>query len=444
MHLPTPNQPPDHLFRFVIAIVVVVLLIVVSGSLLHMDTPPADPPPASIPVEGSAWRLFVNEEVPPAETVEESRGIFVKITLDVFHDLNLDGLQGDPEQGDNRVRLYNVEDYTDSKLYQEETITDDRVRLCYGLTCKKPNENGQITFLVPKVTFDVSNTIPITIDYRPGRFVYHTFNQPGTLHGTLEGQQIILSPQFYGSGDIDLPTNRIYTEFKVGFSNFPCVLPFDESVVDELLPMNFYDFNPGDGKIINFDGEEPTTLQDFDPAFGAYNSRNHAGFDFFYPRKEKIVRYSCLLEPEFRPFSSSAEFGNIVFNLEPEYDSDPFLLGFGHLQAPDVNGYNDDGLKFGEAFGVIGDKGSSIIHLHYSFGDFAEYRKGGRYTFCAIPLFPYIGDELEVQEIAYGTSQLGEELCFDNRHPTYTVYQVDGDTIYAPFVPSMSIGDANP
>ncbi|MEE4193856.1 MAG: hypothetical protein V2J07_01530 [Anaerolineae bacterium] len=441
MHLQAPNQQPDHIFRFVIAIVIVVLLITVSGSLLRLETPPADPPPASIPIEGSAWRLFVNDNTPPAQVVEENGGLFVKITLTIFNDLNLDGMQGDPELGTNQVRLYNVEDYTDTRLYEEEIITDNRVRLCYGLTCKKPNNEGQISFLVPKVTFDVSNTIPITLDYRPGRYAYHAFNQPGTINGTLEGQQIILSPQFYGGGDIELPTNRVFTEFKIGFSDYPCVLPFDESVLDELLPMNFYDFNPGEGAITNFDGEEPSTLQDIDPAFGAYNSRNHAGFDFYYPRMEQIVRYSCLLEPEYLPLSSSPEFGNIVFSLDPEYDSDEFLVGFGHLEAPDVNNFDATGLRFGEAFGTIGDKGSSITHLHYSFGDFAEYRMGGSITFCAVPIFPYIGENLDVKEVAYGNSQLGEEVCFDNLHPTYTVFMQEGDQIFAPFVPSMSIGD---
>ena len=315
------------------------------------------------------------------------------------------------------------------------------MRLCYGLTCKRPNRNGEISFLIPKTTFDVSNTIPITLDYRPGRFAYHMFNQPGTIHGTLEGDKIILSPQFTGSGDIELPTNRVFTEFKIGFSDYPCVLPFDESVVDELLPMNFYDFNPNSETIINFDGEEPGTLQDIDPAFGSYNSRNHAGFDFYYPRMEKIVRYSCVLEPEFRPLSSSVDFGNLVFMLDPEYNSDDFLVGFGHLQSPSVATFDEANLRFGDAFGVIGDRGSSIIHLHYSFGDFAEYRKGGSITYCAIPLFPYIGEELEVQDVAYGVSQLGEELCFNNRHPTFTVYRQEGTQIFAPFVPSMSISD---
>lgn len=443
MHLQAPNQQPDHIFRFIVAVAVVVLLITVSGSFLHLETPPADPPAASIPIEGSQWRLFVNEELPPAEVVEENGGLFVKITLNIFHDLNLDGIQGDPELDGNMVRLYNVEDYADTKLYEEETITNNSVRLCYALTCKKPNKDGEITFLIPKVTYDISNTIPITLDYRPGRFVYHTFNQPGTIHGTLEGKNIILSPQFSGGGDIELPTNRIYSEFTIGFSDYPCVLPFDESVVDELIPMNFYDFNPGDGDIVTFDGDEPTTLKDIDPVFGNFNSRNHAGFDFFYPRMEKIVRYSCVLEPSYRPLSSSAEYGNIVFNLAPDYDSGEFLVGFGHLQSPDVNTYANEDLRFGDAFGVIGDKGSSIIHLHYAFGDFAEYRKGGKYTFCALPLFPYIGEDKKVEKIAYGTSQLGEELCFDNSHQTYTVFKQEGDKIYAPFVPALAIGDQN-
>ena len=136
---------------------------------------------------------------------------------------------------------------------------------------------------------------------------------------------------------------------KLVFSEYPCVLPFDESVVDELLPMNFYDFNPDSGTIINFNGGEPATLQDIDPAFGSYDSRNHAGFDFFYPRMEKIVRYSCILEPEYRPLSSSEEYGNLVFSLDPDYDSDEFLVGFGHLQSPDVNTFSADGLRFGQA-----------------------------------------------------------------------------------------------
>ena len=99
------------------------------------------------------------------------------------------------------------------------------------------------------------------------------------------------------------------------------------------------------------------------------------------------------------------------------------------------------GCVLARLFGVIGDLGSSIIHLHYSFGDYAEYRKGGSITFCAVPLFPYIGEELEVKDVAYGESQLGEELCFDNRHPTYTVFKQEGLKIYAPFVPSIAIGD---
>ena len=441
MHLHAQNQQPDYIFYFVAAIVIIVVVITSLARIINIDMPDNGPPPASIPIEGSSWRLFVNEELPPAQEVEANGGLFVKITLDIFHDLNLDGLQGDPELGDHRVRLYNVEDFTDSQLYEEETITDDRVRLCYGLNCKKPDKNGEISFLIPTTVFNNTNTIPITIDYQPGRYVYHTFNQPGTIHGTLEGKQIILSPQFSGGGDIELPTNRIYTDFKIGFSEFPCVLPFDESVVDELLPMNFYDFNPGDGEIINFDGNPPATLQDLDPAFGGYNSRNHTGYDFYYPRMEKIVRYSCLLEPEYQRLSSSELYGNLVFILDPEYGSDEFLLGFGHLQAPDVNTFTGEGLKYGDAFGVIGDKGSSIIHLHYSFGDYAETFIGGNISYCAMPLFPYLGDATEVEELAYGTSQLGDELCFDNFHQTYTVYQVEGDTIYAPFVPSMSIGD---
>ncbi len=71
----------------------------------------------------------------------------------------------------------------------------------------------------------------------------------------------------------------------------------------------------------------------------------------------------------------------------------------------------------------------------------AEYRKGGRYTFCTIPIFPYIGEDKEIEKIAYGTSQLGEELCFDNSHPTYTVFKQEGDKIYAPFVPALAIGE---
>ena len=441
MHMTTPNQQPDHIFRFIIAVIIIVLLITVSGRFLHLETPPAEPPPASIPIEGSQWRLFVQEEVPPAQVIEEERGLFVKLTINVFHDLNLDGLQGDPKLGNHLVRLYNVEDYTDTKLYEEEVLTDNEVRLCYRLTCKKPDKNGQITFLVPKTTFDTNTTLPITIDYRPGRYVYYSFNQPGTINGTLEGKNIILAPQFYGSGDFELPTNRMYTEFTIGFSNYPCVLPFDESVLGELLPMNFYDFNPGDGEIITFDGDEPQTLQDIDPAFGNYNSRNHAGFDFYYPRKEKVVRYSCLLEPSYRPLSSSADYGNIVLNVDPQYDSGEFLIGYGHLESPNINAFSAEGLSFGDAFGVVGDKGSSITHLHFAFGDFAEYRLGGSSAFCAIPIFPYIGGEKPVSSIAYGTSQLGEELCYDNDHTTYIVFKQEGDKIYAPFVPTLDISE---
>ena len=437
-----PNQQRSHLLQFILMIPLILLMALVFRWIASRITPSQSRVvPASPGAFDESWYLVVSDNAGQTDPEENSSSL-VRLTLNIFNDLNLDGIQGDPEQTENLVQLYNVEDYTDRKLFEEAPITDDRVKLCYGIVCKKPDENGQIIFQIPRVIFEKRPAIQLTLDYRPWRYVYYTFNDPFTIHGSLENGQIILSPQYAGSGDIDLPTLGYHTEFNIGFSEYPCVLPFDESVVDELLPMNFYDFDSNWDSIVNFDGEEPRRLRDIDPSFGNYYSENHAGFDFYYPRKEEIIRYSCVLEPSYVKNSSSQEYGNLVYLLKPTYESGEFLIGYGHVDLPTALNNNALDLQFGEAFAVVGYKGTSINHLHLGFGYFTEYRKGGSTAFCAVPLFPYIAGEIPYAEETYGVSQLGEELCFDNQHRTYLSFVQDGMNIYAPFIPAVDISQA--
>jgi len=435
----TPNQQRSYFFQLMITISFVMLLAIAFRKLAAMITPTVNSSiPASPGTFNDSWRLIVTDNDAASRETNQTSAL-VNLAINVFHDLNLDGVQGDLEQDKNLVRLYNVENYADSKFFPEPSITEDHVKLCYGIICKTPDENGQIIFQIPRVIFEQRTVIKLTMDYRPGRYVYYTFNDPFTIHGSLENGHIILSPQYMGSGDIDLPTMGQHTEFTIGFSPYPCVLPFDETVIDELISMNFFDFDRNAGSIVNFDGEEPLRLRDIDPAFGNYYSENHAGFDFYYPRKEKIIRYSCVLPPEYLINSSSEEFGNLVYNLKPTYESGEFLIGFGHVDSPAVSENTALDMRFGEAFAVIGEKGTSITHLHLAFGDFTEYRKGGRAVFCAIPLYPYIAGEIPFPEEEYGVSQLGEELCFDNSHRTYLSFVQEGLNIYAAFIPAVDI-----
>jgi len=438
----TPNQLRSHFLQFAIMIPLIVILAILFRLAASRITPAqTNNTPASVGTVNDSWRLIVadDDSGEGLQTNSENSSL-VPLTINVFNDLNLDGIQGDPEQEGNQVLLYNVQDYNDRQYFAEELITNDRVKLCYGIVCKKPDENGQIIFQIPRVIFEQRDSIELTYDYRPWRYVYYTFNDPFTIHGSLENGNIILSPQYQGSGDINLPTNRNQAEFTIGFSQYPCVLPFDESVVDELLPMNFFDFDHNMDSIVNFDGKEPRRLRDIDPAFGNYYSENHAGFDFYYPRKDKVIRYSCVLSPHYLRNSSSDEFGNLVYTLKPTYESGEFLIGYGHVDSPSALNNPALDMTYGEAFATVGDKGSSINHLHLAMGDFTEYRKGGSTAFCAIPLFPYIAGDTPFPGEEYGISQLGEELCFDNQHRTYLSFVQDGLNIYAPFIPAVDIG----
>lgn len=432
-----------HHFRLLSAVIVIVLLPLVYTLFVSYSTPDVQTPVISTQAVGTFLEVFLDENDPLPASVRTPRedSPIVTITLHIFHDLNLDGLQGDPELEGGQVRLYNVEDYNDVRIFNEEALTGDEVSLCYGISCKSPDENGEISFHLPAFVFEQQISIPLWFNFRPGRFVFYTFNQPNTIHGHLEGGTIILQPQYTGAGDINLPTGGIYTDFVIGFSEYPCVMPFDESVVSRLLPMNFYDFDSNLGSILSFDGTVPGTLRDIDPSFGNYSSENHAGLDFYYPTNDKVVRYSCILPPEYQPYYSSDEFGNLVYSVGMENQGSDFLVSFGHLAEPAVEGFQPQPLMFGEALGTVGEKGSSINHLHFAFGYVNESRLGGKADFCAVPPFPYLSGNPPYPGIMYGTSQLKDELCFNHSHRTYLSFVHDGDTIYAPFVPSMAVID---
>jgi hypothetical protein len=436
-----PNEQPQHLFRFLLAIAVIIVLISVPGRLLYLTAVPEEDLSGSVPViNGSQMRLFIQEGGLPVAIVEEDSRLFVPLTIQVFNDLNLDGIQGAPGLEGNLIRVYNVKNFNDVLLVEEPTLTASDVRLCYELNCKSPDENGSIRFLIPKAVFESRLLLTLHIENRPGRYGYYTLNQPGTINGMLEGDSIILAPQFSGSDTISLPTNAIYTEFKIGFSHYPCVLPFAESDIADLLPMNFYDFDPLEGSVVNFDGGVPPQLKDIDPSFGNYHSDNHTGFDFYYPRHEEIVRWSCILPPTFMPEQSLQAFGNIVVGVSQSNKGGEFLISYGHLAAPSVEEFSAEGLRFGDAFGVIGDVGTSINHLHFGFGYLMPLRQEGGTQYCVTPLFPYLNELFQVTTVGYGRSQLGEELCFDNTRRTQLSFVQQGMEIYAPFIPVLSIG----
>ncbi|NSW54108.1 MAG: hypothetical protein HPY85_16515 [Anaerolineae bacterium] len=433
-----------HYFRLLLAVIIIVLLPPVYGLFISYTTPDVETPPVSNQAVDDFLQVILDANDPQPASVPGPRGNspIIPITLTIFHDLNLDGLQGDPELDGSQVRLYNAADYTDVRIFEEAVLTGDEVSLCYGISCKTPDENGQITFHLPAFVFERQASIPLWFNARPGRWQYYTFNLPNTIHGQLEGGTIILQPQFAGAGDINLPTQGQYTDFRIGFSEYPCVMPFDETAAAQLLPMNFYDFDSNLGSILGYDGRVPRTLREIDPAFGNYNSENHAGLDVYYPDNDRIIRYSCILPPTYLPQYSSDTFGNLVFQVSPGGTGSDFLVSFGHLAAPAVEGYPAPPLVFGQAFGTVGDKGSTINHLHFAFGYVNESRLGGRPDFCAVPPFPYLSGNPPYPGIMYGTSQLQEELCFNHTYRTHLSFVHDGDTIYTAFVPSMAVADA--
>lgn len=441
MEAQNQQQTAVHYFRLMAAIITLALTPLVYALFFTYSTPDVHIAPTSSEVVGDFIEVILSDSsvensVPDAA---DGEGALVELVIHTFHDLNLDGVQGDPEQEGALVKLYNVEDYSDTRLFEELPLSGEEVSLCYGIVCKTPDANGDIRFVMPLFAFEQQEIIPLWYNFRPGRFVYYTFNTPNTVHGQLEGGNIILRPQYSGSGDINLPTDGKYLEFTIGFSEYPCVLPFDESVVPELLPMNFYDFDSNLGEIRNFDGGVPPTLRDIDPSFGNYNSENHAGLDIYYPRQEQVVRYSCIIPPQYAAYQSSDVFGNFAFIVSSGFQSSEFLVTFGHLQAPEVSTYVEQPLRFGDAFGTVGQRGTSINHLHFAFGYINDSRVDGLAEFCVIPPFPYLSGNPPYPGIMYGTSQLQENLCFDHSHRSYLSFVHDGDTIYAPFVPSVIV-----
>lgn len=373
----------------------------------------------------------------------DEEGMMVEITIQVFHDLNLDGIQGAPDLTDGQVRLYNVEDYSDVRLFTEDSLTNNEVRLCLEMICKSPDENGQISFQIPRFMFNSLMYVPLRIEQRAGRYPYFSFNAPNTVLGKLEDQTIILTPQYAGAGELALPTFGQYTDFSVGFSAYPCVLPFDESVVSELIAMNFFDFNPNEGEVINFDGQLPRQIKEVDASFGNYNSDNQAGMDIYYPREDQVLRYSCIFNPTFLPASSSDEYGSLVFALGTP-QTEGFTLIYGHVSAPSIAELDSrfaagETLRFGQAFASIGSAGSSINHLHLGFGDFTDPRLTDGSNYCVTPPLPYIAGELPFEGIHTVVSQLGEEICFDYSRESYLSHVAADGNIYVPFIPSISL-----
>ncbi|NSW52535.1 MAG: hypothetical protein HPY85_08545 [Anaerolineae bacterium] len=389
------------------------------------------------------WQVILAQDDAPVL----ENGLMVTVTVRAFHDLNLDGLRGDPELNDGQVRLYNVEDYSDTRIFTENPLTGEEVRLCYGLSCKSPDANGEMHFALPRVIFESIPGIQLRMEHRPGRFPYFAFNDPYTVLGRLENQTIILTPRYSGSGEIFLPTAGIYDTFEVGFSPYPCVLPFDESLTTELLPMNFYDFDPTPGTVVNFDGTEPRLLREIDPSLGNYHSDNHTGLDFYYPRQEMVIRYACVVPPEFSANASSDPSGNLVFVVRTPLEGN-FLIGYGHVAGPSTEEMElrqGEGAlpHFGDAFAVIGDVGTSINHLHLSFGDFTDPSRTAGSTYCTTPPFPYLAGDPPYTDKQIGISQLGESVCFAYDHASYLAHQVSEGRIYAPFIPSIPLAALN-
>jgi len=213
--------------------------------------------------------------------------------------------------------------------------------------------------------------------------------------------------------------------------------------VMDLIPMNFFDFNPNQGEIASFDGEVPRQIKEIDPSFGNYNSDNHAGLDIYYPREEEIIRYSCIIQPEFLPDSSSDEYGNLVFALGTP-QTDGFILGFGHVSAPLVAELESlyaagEALRFGQVFASIGSAGSSITHLHLSFGDFTDPTLTGGKTYCVIPPLPYIAGEAPFAGVQLGISQLEETICYNYDHVSYLSHATADGNVYVSFIPSIPL-----
>lgn len=439
----------NHFFQFLGAVLMMVLII---GALTRFTfvfpqarqrtTMPEEMLPASPQTPDDGWQVLLSQ-VDPAVVVDESDTASVEVRILVFHDRNLDGLQGSPDLTDAQVRLFNVEDYSDVRLFTEETITGSEVRLCLGPVCKSPDENGLILFQIPQFIFNALVEIPLRVESHGGRYPYFTFNAPNTVLGKLENQTIILTPQYAGSGELALPTYGVYTDFSIGFSPHPCVLPFDESAAAELVPMNFFDFHPDQGEIISFDGELPRQIKEVFPDFGNYNSDNHAGLDIYYPREEQIIRYSCIIQPDFLADSSSDTYGNLVFALGTP-QTDGFILGFGHVSAPSVAALTalyetGETLRFGQAFASIGSAGSSINHLHLSFGDFTNPALTGGKSYCVIPPLPYIAGDAPFAGVQLGISQLEESICFNYDHVSYLSHAAADGRIYASFIPSIPL-----
>lgn len=375
------------------------------------------------------WAAHARTPTPAATSTPAPTPIPFTLRIHPFNDINLDGFRGNPlEADDHLVPAVNPLDYSDVQFFPEEPIQDEDLRLCYEEKCFVLNDEGVIDLTLPLARFQEQG-INLVIG---GSRRYFTYN-PQTAHLSELKPNALLLPQLYGYRIIHLGPSDLRldeqnaAEIQMGFPPEACVMPLSSEFIEELSPMQFFDFDPRVGSVTIFNGEPALVYEDGEHVI-PYNSDGHTGLDVAATRKDEIpVYYSCVNpgRVEISPSDSISGDGTTieVFPIQS--------ILYGHMSNVRLNRF--DTVLFGDEIGKVSDIRNTPTHLHVSVKEFISG------SYADIPIIPP-GEavQIDVSEPVTSFNQWGYEYRIaPYKHSPFVVLYDEAEHPYLVFIPTM-------